>query len=108
MGDRKPREEWRFGERGVSIHGGKRKGGAGAMSEVIEGLPVRTVETRDRLPAPSLGRPAASTISSSISRAFDGRRLFVLLPFGLIAGMIVSLLPEEAPRPEVLIGVALL
>lgn len=78
------------------------------MSEVIEGLPVRTVETRVRLPAPSLGRPAPSTISSSISRAFDGRRLFVLLPFGLIGGMIVSLLPEEAPRLEVLIGVALL
>jgi len=108
MSDRKPHEEWRFVERGVSIHGGKRKGGAGAMSEVIEGLPVRTVETRPPLPAPSLGRPAGPAISISLSKALDARRLFVLLPFALIAGMIVSLLPEAEPRPEVLIGIAVL
>lgn len=105
MGDRKPREEWRFGERGVSIRGGKRKGGAGAMSEVIEGTPVRKVETRPGLPLPALGRPADETISTSIAKAFDARRLFVLLPFAMIAGMIVSLLPEEAPGAEAMAAV---
>ncbi|HEY0854074.1 MAG TPA: ComEC/Rec2 family competence protein, partial [Devosia sp.] len=76
------------------------------MSEVVERLADRTVQTRPGLPLPALGRPPAPTISTSISSAFDGRRLFVLLPFALIAGMIVSLLPEEAPGTEAMVAVA--
>lgn len=99
--------------RGVSIVGGKRKGGAGAMSEVLEGQVVRTAVARLRLPAPAGRKPVASAISTSVSKAFDGRRLFVLLPFAVIFGMIVSLLPEDAPQPlalgagAVALGVAL-
>ena len=76
------------------------------MSEVVERLADPTVQTRPGLPLPTLGRPQAQAISLSIAKAFDGRRLFVLLPFALIAGMIVSLLPEESPGTEAMVAVA--
>jgi len=77
------------------------------MSEVVERLVDRTVETRRGLPLPALGRPPPQAISASIAKAFDGRRLFVLLPFALIAGMIVSLLPEEAAATEAMLAVGI-
>ncbi|HEY9010298.1 MAG TPA: ComEC/Rec2 family competence protein [Devosia sp.] len=73
------------------------------MSEVLEGQDVRTAVARLRLPAPA--GPRIGAISESVSKAFDKRRLFVLLPFAAIAGMIVSLLPEESPQPAVLAAV---
>jgi competence protein ComEC len=77
------------------------------MSEVTEGLGVRTADVRPGLPSPFLSQPARPAISTSLAKALDGRRLFVLLPFAVILGMIASLLPEEAPPPEALVGVGL-
>lgn len=70
---------------------------------MLEGEDVRVAAPRPRLPVPTDARPLGAAISSSVSKAFDGRRLFVLLPFAVILGMIVSLLFEAAPRPEALV-----
>lgn len=76
------------------------------MSEVIEGLSARTAEALPRLPVPFRARSAPRAVSASLAKALDGRRLFVLLPFAAIFGMIASLLPEHAPGPEALAVVA--
>ena len=57
-----------------------------------------------------LGRPArAPGIAASAAGAFEERRLFVLLPFAIIAGLISSTAARADPEPWalVLVGVAL-
>lgn len=82
------------------------------------------VETRDAgmqvpaltrpLPAPAgppttrVGSPAKSAgLIAAARKALDERRLFVLLPFAIIAGLIVSLLGSAPPEPAALIGVGI-
>src|SRR5690606_81598 len=89
------------------------------MSETIPTLERPRLERQQltRLPAPHDLQPRPSTRTSaawlsgrsfgaSAAEALQQRRVFVLLPFLAIAGLIASLLTSGQPDPRALLAVA--
>lgn len=79
--------------------GGKRKGGADAVAEVLDRQQVGWAG------AGAMAAPKAPEIVPTTKRFInvfkdlDARRLFVLLPFAVIAGLIVYVAGESEPAP---------
>jgi competence protein ComEC len=78
-----------------------------------------TTQTVDRVPAGALLAPvlrraqlaprpaqASRSLASSVRRALQERRLFVLLPFAIIGGLMISLTTTASPEPLALATVA--
>ena len=86
------------------------------MAEVLQapGAEVETGLVRERVPAPTLRRPGASRragtgLIAAIGTAVADRRGFVLLPFAMTAGVIVSAqLPAEPQATLLGAGAALI
>ena len=75
------------------------------MSQVIDApvrisaKPTRFVEDAPRSNLPVAGRPKARapTLATALSDSLEERRIFILTPFAMIAGLIASL--ETASYP---------
>jgi len=68
------------------------------------------VEPTDRLPVatvPATRKAARRTLTASAAAALDGRRLFVLLPFGMVAGAAIYAGAGAEPQAFVLPGLAI-
>lgn len=88
------------------------------MSQAVEVLERPQAAVDDRLvPPPGQNRPPASLrgveptgnaagLHASVRRALDERRLFVLLPFAAIAGLVAEVNAGTEPEPIALAGVA--
>jgi competence protein ComEC len=83
---------------------------AGTAGTLERGQADALAQPTGRALRPFLGRPVGASdrfgIAAAAGRALDDRRLFVLLPFAIIAGLIVSLAGASQPEPVVLAGVA--
>jgi len=71
------------------------------MSEVVEGVRSPRIDSR-RLPVPQLSARPRPPLATRLAERLDGRRIFVLLPFALIAGLIVFVQGEAGPEPAAL------
>lgn len=88
--------------------GGKRKGGAWAVTDVLEKARTDLDVTADR--QPGTGRPALPQ-TGRLRRhhlSVEPRRLFVLLPFAVILGEIAYVSLDAEPAPMLLAGGAFL
>ena len=68
-----------------------------AARRVPAPLPPRPAE-----PRPLSSAPVFAGLAGAVARALEDRRLFVLLPFAIIAGLICSLLGASQPEPALL------
>ncbi len=78
---------------------------------ILVDLPGAHLPVRQRLDGPAglLELQRRNGLLESFATAFEHRRLFILLPFAIIAGLITSLATPSAPDPVALaIGAALL
>ncbi len=75
------------------------------MSEVLEGPRVEHIDAR-KLPVRKLAAPQRADAATRLATLLDTRRLFILLPFGLIAGLVLFVQGEEGPATWVLVTLA--
>src|SRR5690606_266508 len=87
----------------------------GALMSLATGIAERVARARTlpplrdpdtRAPGPRfIQRPPSGTAARAVTKALDERRLFILLPFAVIAGLVTSLAGSSNPEPLALVAV---